>query len=59
MRGPVRMPCCRDGSGAEPLRAQVLERCRRVYERDPFDSRKPGGEAQDLLLHFQQARMGG
>ena len=35
-------------------RAQVLERCRRIYELSPFDPRNPALETQQLLLMFQQ-----
>jgi len=35
-------------------RAQVLERCRRIYEMAPFDPRRPGLETEQLLLSFQQ-----
>lgn len=35
-------------------RSQLLERCRRIYERDPADVRAPLQEVDDLLLSFQQ-----
>jgi hypothetical protein len=35
-------------------RGQILERCRRIYEMEPFDPRNPGQEALDLLMSFQQ-----
>ncbi len=35
-------------------RAQLLERCRRIYEMDPKDALNPLQEVNDLLLSFQQ-----
>ena len=35
-------------------RAQILERCRRIYEMEPLDERAAYQEALDLLMSFQQ-----